>query len=66
MTLPLFKLEDYLSRWEFKAPYLLCNSDVESWTLNELLALADLESLKLWENLNFSYTQSQGLPWQLH
>lgn len=62
MQLPLFKLEVYLSQWEFKAPYLLCNSDAQSISMRDLVAMADAESKKLWENLNLGYTEVPGLP----
>jgi hypothetical protein len=44
MKIQDFKLERYFARWEFKAPYLLCSSDVDSYPLDELLELADQES----------------------
>jgi len=62
MQLPLFKLEEYLTQWEFKAPYLLCCSDAESISMKDLVAMADAESKNLWENLQLSYTESPGLP----
>lgn len=62
MKLPLFKLEDYLAQWEFKAPYLLCNSDAETLSVKELVAMADPEAKSLWENLHLGYTESRGLP----
>ena len=37
MKLEPFKLERYFARHEFSAPYLLCSSDCESMTLDELL-----------------------------
>jgi aspartate/methionine/tyrosine aminotransferase len=61
MPLPVFKLEDYLGFWEFKAPYLLCCSDAESWSTSEILALADSETSALWNNLRLSYTEVKGL-----
>lgn len=61
-TLPLFKIEDYLADWEFKAPYLLCTSDAESWTMQEILEMADPQTLKMWESLSLGYTETQGLP----
>ncbi len=57
-----FKLEEYLAKYEFKAPYLLCNSDSESWKMNEIIKMASEEDLKLWNNLKLSYTEDQGLP----
>lgn len=62
MKLPLFKLEDYLSQWEFKVPHLLCNSDAQTISMNELLSMADPESKDLWYNLHLGYTQAKGLP----
>ncbi len=62
MELPLFKLEEYLTQWEFKAPYLLCCSDAESISMSDLVAMADAESKKLWETLHLGYTEVPGLP----
>lgn len=62
MTIPPFKLEEFWKRYEFTAPYLLCCSDAESWTLQEILQLADLESKELWQSLNLGYTESPGHP----
>jgi aspartate/methionine/tyrosine aminotransferase len=61
MPLPVFRLEDYLGDWEFKAPYLLCCSDAESWAVSEILALADQETTTLWNSLRLSYTEVKGL-----
>jgi len=60
MKIQSFKLERYLARYEFSAPYLMCCSDCEPLSLKELLALADKESLSLWENLQLGYTDSKG------
>lgn len=57
-----FKLERYFGRYEFKVKYLLSPSDCESLLLTELLQLADADSLRLWENLRLSYTESPGHP----
>jgi hypothetical protein len=50
MKIPPFKLEEFWKKYEFTAPYLLCGSDAETWGLQQLLALADADSLKLWES----------------
>ena len=50
-SLPLFRLEEYLSQWEFIAPYLLCCSDAESRSLEDILSLADRESKEMCEAL---------------
>jgi aspartate/methionine/tyrosine aminotransferase len=62
MSINTFKLEDYLARYEFSAPYLLCCSDAESFTMSEILAMASPEDKKLWDDLRLSYTESPGLP----
>lgn len=62
MALPLFKLEDYMGKYEFTATHNLCSSDAESWSLNEILDLADSESLDLWKTLRLGYTEVPGHP----
>jgi aspartate/methionine/tyrosine aminotransferase len=62
MNIPPFKLEEFWKKYEFTAPYLLCSSDAETWSLEQLLAFADDDSLKLWESLTLGYTQSPGHP----
>lgn len=62
MNLNIFKLEEYLGRYEFSAPYLLCCSDAESFSQKEILEIATKEHKKLWENLRLGYTEASGLP----
>ena len=57
-----FVLERYFARYEFSAPYLLCSSDCDALSMQELLALADRDSLALWDKLSLGYTESQGHP----
>lgn len=57
-----FQLERYFARWEFNAPYLLCASDIQGYPLSELLALADEETLQLWNHLTLGYTETLGDP----
>ena len=57
-----FKLERYFAEHEFKVRYLLSASDCEALALDELLGVADAESLALWRDLKLSYTESQGHP----
>lgn len=57
-----FKLERYFAEYEFKVKYLLSPSDCESLAMGELLALADAETLSLWEDLRLGYTESAGHP----
>ncbi|MCP5105757.1 MAG: aminotransferase class I/II-fold pyridoxal phosphate-dependent enzyme [bacterium] len=61
MKLNDFKLERFFAEYEFTAPYLLCTSDCESFSIEELLALeknAENELKKLW----LGYTESTGKP----
>jgi aspartate/methionine/tyrosine aminotransferase len=62
VRIPEFKLERYFARWEFKAPYLLCASDVEGFRLAELFALADQELATRWQGLSLGYTEAAGDP----
>lgn len=62
MRIPEFELERYFARWEFDAPYLLCASDAETFTLAELLEQADEETAALWRDLPLGYTESPGHP----
>jgi aspartate/methionine/tyrosine aminotransferase len=57
-----FALERYFAKYEFAVEHLLSVSDPESLTLQELLTLADPQSLVLWQDLELSYTESQGHP----
>ncbi|MGM0532686.1 MAG: aminotransferase class I/II-fold pyridoxal phosphate-dependent enzyme [Bacteroidota bacterium] len=62
MKLNPFKLERYFARYEFSAPYLLCTSDCEALSMQELLAMSDKDALKMWHDLKLGYTESQGHP----
>jgi aspartate/methionine/tyrosine aminotransferase len=62
MRIADFELERFFARHEFSAPYLLCASDVEGYSMNELLALADEETRGLWDGLRLGYTESPGHP----
>jgi aspartate/methionine/tyrosine aminotransferase len=57
-----FGLERFFARWEFSAEWLLCASDVEGWSMAELLALAGDEDRRRWNELRLGYTESPGLP----
>ncbi|NCF68104.1 MAG: aminotransferase class I/II-fold pyridoxal phosphate-dependent enzyme [Chloroflexi bacterium] len=61
MKIDPFDIEHYFARYEFTTPFLLCASDCETISVNELLTMAgrteaDLGALKL------GYTESQGDP----
>jgi aspartate/methionine/tyrosine aminotransferase len=62
MQIAPFRIEEYMSKHEFSAKYLLSSSDAESQTIEELLALepgAHDAFLKHW----CGYTESPGAPW---
>jgi aspartate/methionine/tyrosine aminotransferase len=58
----IFKLEEYLGRYEFSAKYLLCCSDAESFSMSEILDLASNDEKDLWNNLRLGYTEVHGMP----
>lgn len=62
MRLRPFKLERYFAEHEFSARYNLAASDCEALSQTELLAMADDDTIELWEELRLGYTQSQGAP----
>lgn len=62
MRISDFALERYFARWEFAVRHVLCASDVESVSLDELLALADDDARARWSELRLGYTESLGLP----
>ena len=61
MKIPRFKLERFFAEYEFNVEHLLCGSDSESVSIDELLALeagADARFRDHW----LGYTESQGSP----
>ena len=62
MRITEFELERYFARWEFAVRHVLCASDVEGWSMGELLGLADDESAALWQDLRLGYTEAPGHP----
>lgn len=61
MKIRPFQTERYFAEHEFSAPYLLCASDCESLTVDELLQLAGA----YWDavgKLRMGYTETQGAP----
>jgi aspartate/methionine/tyrosine aminotransferase len=57
-----FALERYFARWEFAVRHLLCASDVQAYSMADVLALADDEMRGLWANLQLGYSESTGHP----
>jgi aspartate/methionine/tyrosine aminotransferase len=62
MNIRSFALERFMSRYEFEARWSIASSDCESYRLAEVLAWADEECLRLWQDLRLGYTESLGLP----
>ncbi len=62
MNIAPFKIEEYFTQYEFSVRFMLGSSDPESFTLSDLIAMADSESLALWNQLNLGYTEYYGLP----
>lgn len=61
MQIPPFKLERYFAKYEFTTRYLMCSSDCESFTVQDLLALEPDAQRKL-EQTWLGYTESTGSP----
>ena len=49
-------------QYEFCTEYLLCCSDPEPLTLQELLDVADADSRARYDSMVLGYTESQGMP----
>ena len=62
MRITEFALERFFARWEFAVRHSLCASDVEGWSMADVVALADEETRALWDGLRLGYTESTGHP----
>lgn len=62
MSINPFKLEEYLGRYEFTAPSLLCCSDAQTLSMTELLSMASAPEQEMWDKLRLGYTQVKGHP----
>lgn len=52
-----------MGKYEFTAPYLLCCSDAETFSVREILDLThDQKDRDLWEKLTLGYTEVKGHP----
>ena len=60
--LPDFKLETYLSKWEFSARYHMTASDMESMTIAELLGMATPEDRAAFDEMRLGYIETYGTP----
>jgi aspartate/methionine/tyrosine aminotransferase len=61
MQLPPFSLERFFARHEFSARHLLCASDCESMSVDELLAM-EPGAAEAFGALRLGYTESRGSP----
>jgi aspartate/methionine/tyrosine aminotransferase len=61
MQISQFKLERYFAKYEFNVDYLLCCSDCESVTIQDLLSL-ESDAPKRFQKLWLGYTESPGNP----
>lgn len=57
-----FLLERFFAGHEFSARYLLSTSDCQGLSMAGLVAGADADLRRQWDNLHLGYTESQGLP----
>ena len=62
MKITPFAIERYFAKYEFTAQYLLSSSDCESFSLSEVLKMADSETRQLWNQLKLGYTETLGHP----
>ncbi|PWR74401.1 aminotransferase class I/II-fold pyridoxal phosphate-dependent enzyme [Methanospirillum lacunae] len=56
-----FRLERYMAQHEFSAPFLLCSSDCETLSIQDLLTFED-QSYENFLNLKLGYTEAPGSP----
>ncbi|MBI3590923.1 MAG: aminotransferase class I/II-fold pyridoxal phosphate-dependent enzyme [Candidatus Melainabacteria bacterium] len=59
MKIADFELERFFAKYEFTAPYLLCSSDPESFSLEELLSF-EPGSIDAFKKQWLGYTETQG------
>jgi aspartate/methionine/tyrosine aminotransferase len=62
VKLPPFKLEEFLGEREFSTEVMFSGSDMESFALAEIIAMAKPETLKMWNTLRLHYTEPKGHP----
>jgi aspartate/methionine/tyrosine aminotransferase len=61
MQISAFKLERYFARYEFNVKYVMCASDCESVSIQDLLAF-EPGAIDRLHRLRLGYTDSQGSP----
>jgi aspartate/methionine/tyrosine aminotransferase len=57
-----FALERFFAKHEFAVRHVLGASDVEGMHMSEVIALADRETGRLWDDLKLNYTEPTGHP----
>jgi aspartate/methionine/tyrosine aminotransferase len=62
MRIADFALERYFAKWEFAVEHVACASDIDGWSMAELLSIADDETRSMWDGLRLGYTESTGHP----
>lgn len=61
MKLSPFRLERFFSQYEFSAPHLLCCSDCETYSVQDILSMQN-GAQDTFEQLRLGYTESMGSP----
>ena len=61
MNIEPFAIEQYFALYEFNIPYLLCSSDCESMSIEELMVLSG-QTMSAFSSVRLGYTESQGDP----
>jgi aspartate/methionine/tyrosine aminotransferase len=61
MQMPPFKLERYFAKYEFNVEYVLCSSDCESLSIQDLLAF-EPDAAEKFQQHWLGYTESMGSP----
>ncbi len=61
MKINEFKLEEFFAKYEFSVKYVLCASDCESFSIEELLSL-ERDGEENFKRLRLGYTETQGHP----
>jgi aspartate/methionine/tyrosine aminotransferase len=56
-----FRLERHFAGYEYTARSTLTSSDCEPLSQSEVVALADEETLRMWEGLRLAYTEYRGM-----
>ena len=59
---PPFALERYFAEHEFSCKISACSSDTEAVSLNDVLALMDPPTRRLWDEQSLGYTEVKGHP----